>query len=92
MANRTAWRPAPGGVGGHEVTGIGFGGSFTHWYRRRRAAMRCPRDRAPKYGRIEQSKSDSFSGRRRPKPISTKLSDDHIEKNYCVAWHLKGAP
>ena len=30
MANRTAWRPAPGGVGGGEVAGTGFGGSFTN--------------------------------------------------------------
>ena len=41
------------------------------------AAMRCRAIEFPKYGRIEQSKSDSFSGRRRPKPISTKFSDDH---------------
>ena len=41
MANRTTWRPAPGGVGGGEVAGTGFGGGFTIWYRRRRAAMRC---------------------------------------------------
>ena len=92
MANRTTWRPAPGGVGGGEVAGTGFGGSFTNWYRRRRAAMRCRANRAPKYGRIEQSKSDSFSGRRRPKAISTKLSDDHIKNLLCVGRFEKGAP
>ena len=63
------------------------------WYRFRGefyslipAAPRCDalsRDRAPKYGRIEQSKSDSFSGRRRPKPISTKFSDDHGKNLLC---------
>ena len=30
MANRTTWRPAPGGVGGGEVAGTGFGGGFTN--------------------------------------------------------------
>ena len=28
MANRTTWRPAPGGVGGGEVAGTGFGGGL----------------------------------------------------------------
>ena len=38
MANRTTWRPGPGGVGGGEATGIGFGGGV---YQLVPAAPRC---------------------------------------------------